>query len=81
MFNRFNNFMQEILAKHEGQNIAVVSHGDPLMVFINSLKGRPLNMGTWSKNMPVDIKYPTKGSVTECKFKNGKIFEIKELNY
>lgn len=42
IWTRMQNFLHEAAQKHEGQEIAVVSHGDPIMITRTMVSGKPL---------------------------------------
>ena len=42
IWNRMRRAIRDIVKKHKGQEVVVVSHGDPLMISIAKHKGRPL---------------------------------------
>lgn len=42
LFKRMESFIAEILQKHQGKNIVVVSHGDPIMILRAKYMGLPI---------------------------------------
>ncbi len=42
IFSRMDSFMKEIIREHSGKEIIVVSHGDPIMIYIAGHEGKPL---------------------------------------
>lgn len=44
IWKRMNHFFEEAVKKHKGQEIIVVSHGDPIMVSAVKHKGKPLTL-------------------------------------
>ncbi len=43
IWKRINHFLQEAVKKHKGQEIAVFSHGDPIMIARAKYRGRRLS--------------------------------------
>lgn len=44
VWKRMSHFFQEMVKKHQGQEIIVVSHGDPIMISAIKHKGKPLTL-------------------------------------
>jgi broad specificity phosphatase PhoE len=42
IWNRMNDFFSEIVPRHEGHEIVVVSHGDPIMLTAAKHSGKPI---------------------------------------
>ncbi len=67
---RMINFMLETDKKHEGKNILIVSHGDPLAVLSGSLFGWPDEKLLRVVNNEQRDLYPQKGKFYKAELKN-----------
>lgn len=64
---RILKFTQQALKKHKGENIALISHGDPVVVMHARYTGMPLRLASLRR----PNFYPEKASVTRYDFPPG----------
>lgn len=76
-FTRVNGFVKKILTKHRDNNVILVSHGDPIMIYIAIKKGTKL---TGSKR-ELEKNYIPKSGIIKVNIKTNKIINIESINY
>lgn len=74
VFTRCNTLVTKIIKKHEGENVLIVTHGDPLMALVYGLVDKDLrNYFTKTR------KYLPKGALVKFEFKNYKLHDYHEV--
>ncbi len=75
--DRIKSFTNKILKENDNKNIAVVSHGDPIMTFKALIENLPLELSSIRSNSK--WKYIEPGEVYSVKYKDNKFSTIKSV--
>jgi broad specificity phosphatase PhoE len=74
VFTRTKKLVTRILKKHKGENVLLVTHGDPSMALIYGLVDKDLR-NYFKKTR----KYLSKGSLVKFEFFEGKLINYQEI--
>jgi broad specificity phosphatase PhoE len=74
VFERMDSCIRDIVKRHPGQHIAVVSHGDPIMSIRYKYQGTSL-----PRKFPYDQSYVQLASGYEIRFKNDSVLSLSPL--
>lgn len=74
VFERMDSCIRDIVKRHPGQHIAVVSHGDPIMSITYKYLGMRL-----PRKFPYDQSYVQLASGYEIRFQNGSVRSLTPL--
>ena len=73
---RFSKFIAIVLKRHSGENILVVSHGEPSMILIYQLVDN-----SWKKYLRQTKTNIPKGGLAKLEFKGHQLKEFSQINY
>ena len=76
VYNRMKEFLEMILEKHKGENVLMVSHGDPIIFLLYGTVEKDLN-----KYFKKTLSYIPKGGICRLEFKGKNLTNFKQINY
>lgn len=78
IYQRVKNFVIKILKNYKNKNIIIVSHGDPIMIYLDK---RHFTGDLLEHIVVGNYEYIPKAGIIEIKFKEGKLISTSPLNY
>ena len=76
IYDRMEKFLEIILEKHKGENILIVSHGDPINFLLYGIVEKDLN-----RYYKKTLSYIPKGGICQLKFEGKDLINFKQINY
>lgn len=78
IFLRIDKLVKKVFKKHKNKNIILVSHGDPIMIYVLKQKGIKISGRLEDFEMN---NYIPKAGIIKVDIKNKEVIDIKSINY
>ncbi|KKQ01768.1 MAG: Phosphoglycerate mutase [Candidatus Roizmanbacteria bacterium GW2011_GWA2_36_23] len=76
VYNRMEKGVFKILKKNKSKKIIIISHGDPITIFVYHKKGIPLKEDFWTH-----FPYIPMSGILQTDFKDDELIFLRQINY